>query len=91
MANRTEKRAPVRVSNDIFPKKKSIHPFDWSVAMRWGALAVLLTAVFVFTELTSDVTYNLLVNMAATIILIGVIASLILTASRARRLVKQPF
>lgn len=91
MTNRTEKRTPLRVSKEIFPKKKSIHPFDWSVAMKWGALAAVLTAVFVFTELTSEVTYNLLFNMAAIIILIGVITALILTASRARRLVKQPF
>jgi len=91
MAQQKADRMPIKVSRDIFPKKKTIHPFDWSVAMKWGALAVILTAVVVFNELTSDVTYNLLINMAALIILIGVIISLILTTSRARRIVKEPF
>lgn len=90
MAIGKERRTRIQISKSIFPRKKDIHPFDWSLAMKWGALAALLTAVYIFTELTSPVTFNLLLNMAISIVGLGAITALFLTAARARRLVQDP-
>lgn len=86
---RLETRRQIRVSKSLFPKKKRMHPFDWCLACRWGTLAVTLTAVYVFIELTSPVSMSGVTNMAALIITIGIILTLLLTVARARRLIKE--
>lgn len=69
--------------------RKNPHVFHRSLLQRYGGLAILLTVLFIFTEVSSTISTVLLANMAASILGIGIILAMFLTASRMRRSIQQ--